>query len=82
MSKQTSIDWLVDQLFKQGYFDGNKPLSITNLDHLQHQAKEMYEDEMKKFAIKCQMAMYKSDSILSVEDVWDLTYKNENNFAK
>ena len=46
MSKQTAVEWLVDQLFKQGYFDGNKPLSITNLDHLQHQAKAMEREQI------------------------------------
>jgi hypothetical protein len=46
MSKQTAVDWLVDQMFKQGYFDGNKPLSITNLDHLQHQAKAMEREQI------------------------------------
>lgn len=43
----TAIDWLIDQMFRQGYFDGNKPLSITNLDHLQHQAKEMEKQQME-----------------------------------
>ena len=47
--KQTAVEWLIDQMFKQGYFDGNKPLSITNLDHLQHQAKEM-EKQQKGFS--------------------------------
>jgi hypothetical protein len=42
----TSIEWLIDQMFRQGYFDGNKPLSFTNLDHLQHQAKEMHKQEI------------------------------------
>ena len=42
----TSIEWLVDQMFKQGYFDGNKPLTFTNLDHLQQQAKEMHKQEI------------------------------------
>jgi hypothetical protein len=42
----TSIEWLIDQMFKQGYFDGNKPLSITNLDHLQQQAVEMHKEEV------------------------------------
>ena len=42
----TSIEWLIDQMFKQGYFDGNKPLSFTNLDHLQQQAKEMHKKEI------------------------------------
>jgi len=44
----TSIEWLIDQMFKQGYFDGNKPLSITNLDHLQQQAEEMHKAEIIK----------------------------------
>jgi len=44
----TSIEWLVEQMFRQGYFDGNKPLSITNLDHLQQQAVEMHKAEIIK----------------------------------
>ena len=44
----TSIEWLIDQMFRQGYFDGNKPLSITNLDHLQQQAVEMHKAEIIK----------------------------------
>ena len=42
----TSIEWLIEQMFKQGYFDGNKPLTFTNLDHLQQQAKEMHKQEI------------------------------------
>ena len=42
----TSIEWLIDKMFRQGYFDGNKPLSITNLDHLQQQAVEMHKEEI------------------------------------
>jgi hypothetical protein len=42
----TSIEWLIDQIFKQGYFDGNKPLTFTNLDHLQQEAKEMHKQEV------------------------------------
>ena len=41
-----SIEWLIEQMFKQGYFDGNKPLTFTNLDHLQQQAKEMHKQEI------------------------------------
>ena len=41
IEKETAIDWLVEQMLKQGYFDINKPLTFTNLDHLQHQAKEI-----------------------------------------
>ena len=39
--KQTAVEWLIEQMLEQGYFDGNKPLTFTNLDHLQHQAKAM-----------------------------------------
>ena len=42
----TAVEWLIEQLFKQGYFDGNKPLSITNLDHLEHKAKEMEKQQI------------------------------------
>lgn len=45
--KQSAVEWLIDQLFKQGYFDGNKPLSITSLDHLQHQAKAMEKEQIQ-----------------------------------
>jgi hypothetical protein len=45
-NKQTAVEWLIDQMFKQGYFDGNKPLSITNLDHLQHEAKQMEKEQI------------------------------------
>jgi len=48
----TSIEWLIDQMFTQGYFDGNKPLSFTNLDHLQQQAKEMHKQEMGEMYLK------------------------------
>jgi len=44
----TAVEWLIDQMFKQGYFDGNKPLTFTNLDHLQQEAKEMEKHEHGK----------------------------------
>ena len=50
--KQTAVEWLVEQMFKQGYFDGNKPLTFTNLDHLQQQAKEIEKQQQDKFAIE------------------------------
>ena len=45
-NKQSSVEWLVEQMFKQGYFDGNKPLTFTNLDHLQQEAKAMHKQEI------------------------------------
>jgi hypothetical protein len=41
MERQSAVDWLIDEMLKEGYFDGNKPLSFTNLDHLQNKAKEI-----------------------------------------
>jgi hypothetical protein len=42
----TAVEWLVEEMLKQGYFDGNKPLTYTNLDHLQQQAKEMEKQQI------------------------------------
>lgn len=41
----TAVEWLVGQMLKQGYFDVDKPLTFTNLDHLQQQAKEMEKQQ-------------------------------------
>ena len=49
--QMTAVEWLVEQMFKQGYFDGNKPLSITNLDHLEYQAKQMEKEQMQNLII-------------------------------
>ncbi len=44
---KTAVEWLIDEMLKQGYFDANKQLTFTNLDHLQHQAKEMEKEQMR-----------------------------------
>jgi HEPN domain-containing protein len=44
--KQTAVEWLIEQMLEQGYFDGNKPLTFTNLDHLQQQAKAMEKEQI------------------------------------
>jgi len=51
--KQTVVEWLVEQMFKQGYFDSNKPLTYTNLDHLQQQAKEMEKEQIIDAFVEC-----------------------------
>jgi len=71
MSKQTSIEWLVDQLFKQGYFDGNKPLSITNLDHLQHQAKAIHRVEIMQAVNDGKRMGFGSIENLSLEQYYE-----------
>ncbi len=37
----TAVEWLVEEMINKGFFDANKSLTFTNLDHLQNQAKEM-----------------------------------------
>ena len=75
MAQQTPIGWLIDQMFKQGYFDGNKPLTYTNLDHLQNQATEMFKQRIKE-------AFCEGENQQGFEGECELyyneTYKNKN----
>ena len=79
MNKQTAVDWLVDQMFKQGYFDGNKPLSITNLDHLQQQAKAMEREQIEEAyghgSNNGYMYAMEKNIIISRERYYNETYK-------
>ena len=55
-NKQSSVEWLIEQMLKQAYFDGNKPLTYTNLDHVQEQAKAMHKEEIEDaFGVGCQV---------------------------
>jgi hypothetical protein len=45
--KQTAVEWLVEEMIKKGFFDTNKPLTFTNLEHLQNQAKEMEKQQIE-----------------------------------
>jgi hypothetical protein len=67
--KQTAVEWLVEEMLKQGYFDGNKPLTYTNLDHLQQQAKEMEKQQIidtQSYAI----SLLKQTTEYEVLDSW------------
>ena len=44
--KQTAVEWLIEQMLKQGYFDASKSLTFTNLDNLQEQAKAMEKEQI------------------------------------
>jgi hypothetical protein len=39
-NKQTAVEWLVEEMFKQGYLN-DKPLTIKNIERFVEQAKEM-----------------------------------------
>jgi hypothetical protein len=67
-----SIEWLIDQMISKGYFDGNKPLSFTNLDHLQQQAKEMEMDN----AIAFHKWMKREDHVINSEKYFHYSDKD------
>jgi hypothetical protein len=69
--QQTAVEWLIGQMFKQGYFDGNKPLTYTNLDHLQQQAKEMEKEQMINSYEDCSTI---DGEFLSGEQYYNETY--------
>jgi hypothetical protein len=82
--KQSSIEWLINQLtevdngcINKTFLQMNNTLSTHIMKEIFETAKAMHEDEMKKFGIKCQMAMYNSDQVWSVEDVWDKEFNKQ-----
>jgi hypothetical protein len=84
--KQSSIEWLINQLtevdngcINKTFLQKNNTIAGHKMRKIFETAKAMYEDEMKKFGIKCQMAMYSSDHVWSVEDVWDKEFKKQQN---
>jgi len=73
----TSIEWLIDQMFRQGYFDGNKPLSFTNLDHLQQQAKEMHKAEIVNTYIIADSESTIEDAEHNAEKYYERQFKKD-----
>tara|TARA_R110000823_G_scaffold150871_2_gene281624 strand:+ start:133 stop:348 length:216 start_codon:yes stop_codon:yes gene_type:complete len=69
--KQTAVEWLVEQMFKQGYFDSNKPLTFTNLDHLQQQAKAMEKEQIMNSWAKGVI----SEGNMTAEQYYNETFK-------
>jgi len=74
--KQSSIEWLAIQIMDNW---NDITAGARDIAEFIDEAKAMHEDEMKKFGIKCQMAMYNSDHVWSVEDVWDKEFKKQQN---
>ena len=77
--KQTAVEWLVEQMFKQGYFDGNKPLSITNLDHLEYQAKQMEKEQIVDAYYQCGRDNFEHIKVInrSATDYYNETYNSK-----
>ena len=68
--KQTAVEWLIEQMLKQGYFDVNKPLTFTNLDHLQQQAKAMEKEQIID-------AFQAGDDRVMAEQYYNETFKQD-----
>jgi hypothetical protein len=46
MSNQTAVEWLLQQMLKEGYFEGERPFTFTNLAHLQQEALAMEKEQI------------------------------------
>ena len=78
MEKQTAVEWFAIQLYEQGYFDGSTPKSITNIDHLQEQAKQM---EKKQIMIAYMKNLPIEDGVITAvqkaENYYNETFKTK-----
>ena len=46
MSKQTAVEWLVEQMIERKFFAKDTPLSYTTLEHLTNQALAMEKEQI------------------------------------
>ena len=78
MEQQTAVEWFAIQLYEQGYFDGSTPKSITNIDHLQEQAKQM---EKKQIMIAYMKNLPIEDGVITAvqkaENYYNETFKTK-----
>jgi len=44
---KTAVEWLVDEMFKQGYFN-DKPMTVDNINYFANIAKEMEKEQREK----------------------------------
>ena len=75
---ETAVEWFAIQLYEQGYFDGSTPKSITNIDHLQEQAKQM---EKKQIMIAYMKNLPIEDGVITAvqkaENYYNETFKTK-----
>ena len=45
MDMKTAVEWLVEEMFKQGYLN-DKPLTVNNIEYFVKQAKEMEKEQI------------------------------------
>lgn len=58
--KQTPVEWLIEKMLNEGYFEKDRLITFTNIDHLQNEAKEIerlyIEEEKEKSYTKGRLA--------------------------
>ncbi len=42
---QTAVEWFVEEMFKQGYFN-DKPMTVANINYFANIAKEMEKEQI------------------------------------
>jgi uncharacterized protein YvpB len=77
MKDKTALQWLVEQMINQGYFDCNKPLTFTNLDHLQHQAMQMEREQIMDAWNSCGESIM-TEEFDNAEQYYNETYGGQN----
>jgi hypothetical protein len=48
---KTAVEWLVEEMFKQGYLN-DKPLTVANIEHFVQQSKEMEREQIIKHSLE------------------------------
>jgi hypothetical protein len=54
---KTAVEWLVEEMFKQGYFN-DKPLTIKNIERFVKQANKMFEEQIMNCCIQTTQDCY------------------------
>jgi uncharacterized protein YbaA (DUF1428 family) len=71
--KQTSIEWLIEEMMKKGFF--KESVTLTNIDHLQYKAEEMHKEEIVEFAYMVYREKDNADNgYVNVEEYYEETF--------
>jgi hypothetical protein len=75
---KTAVEWLVEEMFKQGYFN-DKPMTVANINYFANIAKEMekehIEDAWQNGIENC--GEFNNPTIVSGKQYYNETFKSE-----
>jgi hypothetical protein len=76
--KHTAVEWLAEKYNYITWMRNRDEISAGTADEWRakylEQAKQMEKDQLLKFGIECQLDYMRSNSIKTVEDIWEKTY--------